>query len=254
MTTREATSPLARSDDVSPRWLDRLAVLTFAPLQMPWLLKSLWGGRRSDKLRLLERISLPADALPNLGSWKADTGFLHTIVDAVETLRPRHVVELGVGASTLVIAQALDRFGGGRLASYDQHEDFARETLDWLTDHGLEADLHHAPLSEPPRGWPGQWYGLRQVPPAIDLLVIDGPQWSLHPLVRGAAEVLFDRIVLGGMVLLDDAARPGERLVARRWRRNWPDFDWTYRRGIKGTLIGVRRSGVEPDRSPPHHS
>lgn len=254
MTTREATSPLARSDDVSPRWLDRLAVLAFAPIQMPWLLKSLWGGHRIDKLRLLDRLSLPADALPNLGSWKADTGFLHMIVDAVEALRPRHAVELGVGASTLVIARALDRFGAGRLASYDQHADFACETLRWLGDHGLDADVHHAPLRQPPRGWPGQWYDLRHVPHVIDLLVIDGPQWSLHPLVRGAAEVLFDRIAPGGMVLLDDAARPGERLVARRWRRDWPDFDWTYRRGIKGTLVGVRKGGVAHDRGPLRHS
>ena len=84
--------------------------------------------------------------------------------------------------------------------------------------------------------------------------MIDGPQWSLHPLVRGAAEVLFDRIAPGGMVLLDDAARPGERLVTRRWRRDWPDFKWTYRRGIKGTLVGVRIGRGEPDQSSSHRS
>jgi hypothetical protein len=58
----------------------------------------------------------------------------------------------------------------------------------------------------------------------IDLLVIDGPPWTLNPFVRGRAEVLFDRIVPGGMVLLDDAARPGERVVAQRWKRDWPGF------------------------------
>jgi hypothetical protein len=42
--------------------------------------------------------------------------------------------------------------------------------------------------------------------------------------------------------MLDDAARPGERIVARRWRREWPDFDWKLLKGgTKGTLVGRRR-------------
>ena len=45
----------------------------------------------------------------------------------------------------------------------------------------------------------------------------------------------------GGIVMLDDAARPGERLVAKHWKRDWPQFDWTLMPGIKGTLVGVRR-------------
>jgi predicted O-methyltransferase YrrM len=219
-----------------------MMVLAFAPLQAPWLLKSLWGGWKRDKRRLLERLDLPANALPNLGSWKADTGFLHSIVDAIDALRPQHVVELGAGASSLVIAQALRRASGGHLHSYDQHADFAQAVSTWLAEHGLSADMNHAPLGPPPGDWPGRWYGLRSVPDHIDLLVIDGPQWSLHPFVRGSAEILFDRISVGGMVMLDDAARPGERVVARRWRRDWPNFDWFFRSGIKGTLVGVRRT------------
>jgi predicted O-methyltransferase YrrM len=60
--------------------------------------------------------------------------------------------------------------------------------------------------------------------------------------VRGSAERLFDRIAPGGVVMLDDAARPGERIVARRWRERWPDFEFRLLPGIKGTLMGVRRS------------
>ena len=35
---------------------------------------------------LLDRLGLPHDALPHLGSWKADTWFLWRIVEAIETL------------------------------------------------------------------------------------------------------------------------------------------------------------------------
>jgi predicted O-methyltransferase YrrM len=242
MTTKYATGLLPRAQDAGARsWSDRLHVLAFGAIGWPWLLKSLSGGRRRDKRRLLARLGLPADALPNLGSWKADTMLLHRIVDTIEALRPEHVVELGAGASTLVTAKALALNGGGRLTSFDQHGDFVDATRAWLAEHGLDADLRTAELTEPPGDWPGLWYDVHHLPERIDLLIIDGPPWSIHPFVRGAAETLFDRIPVGGTVLLDDAARPGERVVARRWRKRWPNFRFELdTRGTKGTLVGVR--------------
>ena len=240
MTTREQTSKWIANDlSITMPLRDRAMVALFGAIQWPWLLRSLSGGRKADKLALLERIAMPADALPHLGSWKADTRFLHHIVDAIETLRPGNVVELGCGASSLVIAQALGLHGGGRLTSYDQHGAFVAATSDWIAGHGLDADVRFAPLGPPAPGWGGHWYALQGVPPAIDLLVIDGPPWAIHPFVRGSAESLFARLTPGAMILLDDAARPGERVVARRWRQRWPNIIFTYdARGTKGTLIG----------------
>lgn len=87
--------------------------------------------------------------------------------------------------------------------------------------------------------WPGLWYALSQLPDEIDLLVIDGPPWSVHPFARGIADCLFDRISPGGIIMLDDAARPGERLIARRRRSEWPEFSFNFEgEGSKGLLIG----------------
>jgi predicted O-methyltransferase YrrM len=243
MTTSETTALLPRADaHLSPSWRQRIDVIAFGAVQWPWLLRGLHGGRKAEKRALLDRVGLAPDALPNLGSWKADTRFLSHIFNAIETLRPREVVELGCGASSLVIAAALDRHGGGRLTSYEQHADFAAETARWVGSHGFAIDMRHAPLGEAPGDWPGQWYQLQAVPPVINLLVIDGPPWAVHPLVRGAAEMLFDQLAPGGMILLDDAARPGERIVGKRWRDRWPDIDFILdRSGAKGTLIGRRR-------------
>lgn len=243
MTSRETTHLLARADgyDALPRpFRERIEVIAFGAIQWPWLLRSLWGGRKADKAALLARLDLPDDALPNLGSWKADTRFLVHIVDAIERRRPATVVELGCGASSLVIARALQKYGGGHLVSYDQHLDFVTATGEWLAGHGLAADIRHAPLGPPPGDWPGLWYQLADVPRDIDLLVIDGPPWALHPLVRGAAESLFPRLADHATILLDDAARPGERLVARRWQQRWPDIAFSFDpSGTKGTLIGT---------------
>lgn len=244
MTTKDATSLLPRAlDGAAPTASisTRLHVMLFGAIGWPWLLKGLSGGRPEDKQALLARLQLPPDALPNLGSWKADTALLETIVEAIERLRPRTVVELGAGASTLVTAQALRLNGGGRLISFDQHADFVKATGIWLHEHGLSADLRATRLVPSPGDWPGLWYDVRPLPERIDLLIVDGPPWTIHPYVRGAAEAVFDRIPVGGMVLLDDGMRPGERVVARRWKARWPGFDFTLdKRGTKGTLIGTR--------------
>ena len=247
MTSRDATQLLPRAhDDVADfsRGLGDWAVqFGIAAIQWPWLLRSLRGGSKAEKRRLLARLELPADALPNLGSWKADTRFLHRIVDRIFEARPRLVVEFGTGASSLVIAKALKMAGGGRLISFDQHKDFVAATRQWLGEHGLEADLRAVPLVEPPEPWRGLWYEHGMLPDGIDLMIIDGPCWTIHPFVRGAAESAFDRIAPGGMILLDDGARPGERVVRRRWAKRWPGFDFELvGDGTKGTVVGVRKS------------
>ncbi|WP_114952738.1 class I SAM-dependent methyltransferase [Sphingosinicella terrae] len=246
MTTREATSLLPRADTAVIGEYTRsasvwAAVLAFGAIQWPWLLRSLHGGTLAEKHALLDRLDLPHDALPYLGSWKADTGLLRLLVEHILEHKPRLVVEFGTGASTLVLARALKLAGGGTLISFDQHPDFVDATRQWLDDYGLEAELRSAPLAPSPDGWPGLWYDHGPLPNNIDLMLIDGPPWTIHPLTRGAAASLFDHIAPGGTVMLDDAARPGERVVARRWRKLRPDFDFRLdKSGTKGTLIGRR--------------
>ena len=248
MTTREATSLLPRTGDADVigfegRSLrDWVALLGLGAITWPWLLKSLHGGSRKAKRALLDRLDLPHDALPNLGSWKADTGLLTLVVDHILAEKPRLVVEFGTGASTLVIARALQKAGGGTLISFEQHADFVDATRQWLGEHGLSADLRAVPLRPAPEGWPGLWYDHGRLPDGIDLMLIDGPCWTIHPMTRGAAGTLFGQIAPGGTVMLDDAARPGERLVARRWRKAHPEFEFALSKGgTKGTLIGRRR-------------
>lgn len=249
MTSREQTGFLPRSADdriiggTGRSLSDWAMLLAFGAIQWPWLLRSLDGGRKADKRALLEQLGLPQDALPNLGSWKADTGLLKLVADHILAAKPKTVVEFGTGASTLIVARSLQLVGGGRFLSFEQHPEFVEATRSWLGDHSLEADLRAVPLCPAVNGWPGLWYDHGELPETIDFLLIDGPPWTIHPFTRGSAEMVFDRITPGGTIMLDDAARPGERILARRWRRNWPDFEFRLvNAGTKGTLIGRRRS------------
>ncbi|HEY0445637.1 MAG TPA: class I SAM-dependent methyltransferase [Allosphingosinicella sp.] len=247
MTSRETTGILSRSH-AADKWLQRERTLkdwatlfAFGPINAPWLLKSLHGGSPAKKQALLERLSLPDDALPHLGSWKADVGLLTMVTDHILSERPRTIVEFGTGASTLIVARALQMIGGGEFISIEQHEDFAEKTRAWLAEHGLAADLRAVPLVPSPGGWPGMWYDHGPLPEVIDFMLIDGPPWTIHPFTRAAAATLFSRIAPGGVVMLDDGARPGERVVARRWRKRWPQFDFELvKSGTKGTLVGRR--------------
>lgn len=246
MTSREQTGFLPKSADVvggrGRSAADWAALIAFGALQWPWLLRSLHGGSKADKRVLLERLGLPHDALPNLGSWKADSGLLRLVAEHILSERPKSVVEFGTGASTLIVARALEMAGGGDFISFDQHPEFVEATRAWLAEYSLCADFRAVPLRPAPAGWSGLWYDHGELPDRIDLLLIDGPPWTVHPLTRGAAATVFDRITPGGTIILDDGARPGERVIARSWRKQRPDFDFRLvKSGTKGTLIGRRR-------------
>src|SRR6478736_7564351 len=104
MTSRDKTAFLALDDSGPTRpFSEKLFTVAWGAIQWPWLARSLWGGKLADKHALLDRLGLKHDALPHLGSWKADTYFLTRIVDAIERLRPSHVVEIGCGATSLII-------------------------------------------------------------------------------------------------------------------------------------------------------
>ncbi|TDN78772.1 class I SAM-dependent methyltransferase [Stakelama pacifica] len=186
MTSRDTTSPLPRRSGTQTQisLAQRLTPFFWFPIQWPWLLRSLSGGSPMRKAALLRELDLCDDALPNLGSWKADIGYLELIVATIRELRPMHVVELGAGASTLVAGRALALNGGGTLHSCDQHGEFVDATSRWLEEHGVAVDLRAAPLVPAPDGWPGQWYDHGALPDRIDLLLIDGPP---GPCIRWCA-------------------------------------------------------------------
>ena len=181
--------------------------------------------------------------LPPLTGWAASAELAATVYALVRAERPERVVELGSGASTLVIAYALEQNGRGRVTSLDHDETYAASTARTLERHGLTAwgRVLHAPLVDvrlEGERWP--WYDLSRLPDEgpIDLLVIDGPPKELRAMARyPAVPLLFDRLSPTAVVVLDDAYRKDERKAVARWREALGPFDLEVVPSPKGTAV-----------------
>ena len=248
MTTREATSLLARStgadvmDDYARSLSERAAVIAFGAIQWPWLLRSLHGGKLADKHALLDRLDLPYDALPYLGSWKADTGLLTLLVD--------HILEHKPAPGRRVRNRRVDPGDGPR------DEDGRRRNPDqlrpaWRFRRRDPPVAHRSRSRSRSARGAARAVARRLAGPVVRSraaalghrshadrrAALDDP--SADP---GRRRLLVRPDLPGGTVMLDDAARPGERLVARRWRKLRPDFSFSLdKSGTKGTLIGRRQ-------------
>lgn len=180
--------------------------------------------------------------LPVPGGWAASTDLLGELVRAVTRRRPRLALELGSGLSTLIIATSLRNNGAGRLISIDADEDYAAETRAQLQRHGLEGwvEVRVAALKNMVfEGTDRPWYDSAVFDDLndIDLLLIDGPPTARCRDIRYPSLPFFwNRLSGGAIVLLDDAARPAERAMSRKWQRNFPRARYDYLHFEKGAL------------------
>ncbi len=127
-------------------------------------------------------------------------------------------VECGSGLSTVVLGSYAESLGRNWWA-LDQYPPWARRVSSALD--GLQlgaAKVLDAPLVD----YAGyRWYRVpEQLPAAIDFVLCDGPPADREGtgLARyGLVPTLGDRFADDVTILLDDAARPGEREVLARW-------------------------------------
>ncbi len=199
--------------------------------------------RSSARRELLDLTRLRDDQVPPDGGWVAAADFLLLLARQVLDQKPKLVVEFGSGVSTVIIARCLQLNGGGRLLSFDHDAGFAELTRRRLKRAGVAGEVRAAPLKPNAHGYGGSWYDHDELPEGIELLVIDGPPaWrEVEAESRGGAgPAAFAKLAPGAVVLLDDADRPGERRIAERWRREFPQlrFDWATTQ--KGTLVACR--------------
>src|SRR5262245_57933148 len=87
--------------------------------------------------------------VPPSRGWAASPDLLLYLTSVVVTRRPRVVVELGSGLSTMWLGYAMEKSGhSGRIVSLDHERGFAERTRSLLQGHGLaeRAEVRYAPL------------------------------------------------------------------------------------------------------------
>ena len=163
--------------------------------------------------------------LPPMRGWSISPDFALILISVIRAHRPRVIVELGSGVSTIICGYVLEGLGAGRLISLEHVPVFAEISSRAIQLHELSpiAQIKHAPLRtlELPSGtW--QWYdpaclnGIEAH--SVDLVIVDGPPGHTQPLARyPAIPALHKWMRSGALVLVDDANRPDEKRMVDRW-------------------------------------
>jgi predicted O-methyltransferase YrrM len=168
-----------------------------------------------------------------LGGWALDYEAAAILAREVATGVPESVVELGSGASTLVIGLQLRRAGRGHLYSLEHDPVYAERTRRHVRALDLEAvvSVLDAPLVPYTLG--SEAYAWYQVPDAVaaldrvDLLLVDGPPQATdrHGTPRyPALPVLGAKLAQGSVVIVDDAGRDAEKRMLERWHSERTDL------------------------------
>lgn len=153
-----------------------------------------------------------------------------TVVNDIILGRRQCIVELGAGATTLVLGAAAQKVGG-HLTSVEHNAEWVDVVQRLVADAGLTSSVHvvNAPLVEEASPWgPVPWYEFAALSSAlhdehdVDVLLVDGPvagdATTGHPHSRfPAVPRLQDVLAPDALVVLDDAHRPGERQIITEW-------------------------------------
>ncbi|WP_454167394.1 class I SAM-dependent methyltransferase [Microbacterium lacticum] len=194
--------------------------------------------------QLFQRFS-PRATLPLIAGWALSPRGLLTLTDLIADTDAHLVLECGSGTSTLWMAYALQRKGGGKAIALDHLPEYADRTRAMIHAHGLDdfADVRLSPLV--PRATPrGEflWYDFDadSLAGPIEVLLVDGPPGDTGPHARyPALPVLVDHLAVGAHVLMDDVNRRDEREVLDIWLSEVPGLSRLVPPGMGLELLTV---------------
>jgi predicted O-methyltransferase YrrM len=150
-------------------------------------------------------------------------------------VRPRTVVELGSGSSTILLAKALQALGIDEIQHVvvDHDASFLEITRTNARLNGIEERIHFhlCPLA-PTTGQSKPWYqGVEEICQTIapiDLLLVDGPP-AFTPEAAGsrsaALPALHRFLNRPAVVIVDDVDRPADREMVTGWLASFADLE-----------------------------
>ncbi len=183
--------------------------------------------------------------MPPMRGWPISPDFGNLVMKQIldQDLNPNLLFELGSGVSSVLSGYCFEKRGKGSVLSIDHDASFSQLSQKMLKNHGLQnyVKIHHTPLVKTKlKGNEFLWYDLKILEPVepIDILVIDGPPGYQQKMARYPAVPLLHKYLRdGAVILVDDANRPDEQEMVKRWLSEYKDLSAEEVKTEKGAVI-----------------
>jgi predicted O-methyltransferase YrrM len=128
------------------------------------------------------------------------------------------ILECGSGLTTLLLGLLAGRRGVA-IHSLEHSANWQQRIAKVLSENAIRnVEVMNAPLRD---YGAFAWYDVRleQLPEQFRLIVCDGPPGNTKGGRYGLLPLVGERLPQGGVIVLDDADRPGELEMVRRWKK-----------------------------------
>ena len=237
-------------------WRVFLGLLVLLPLAA-WAYTKIRESQVRAELLVQQSYALQAISFLNFkrpiqfGRWAILPDLAEILVHLMAEHKPRVVLELGSGTSTLILAYCRKVMNlGCQIISVESEAAFAEETRKLLWDHGLgdSVTIIVAPLvatmvGEQTFQWFDDTNGWLETLPPVDLLLVDGPPGKIQKLSRHPAlPKLWQRLSGDPIIVLDDGYRPDEQKIAELWSAVLAGLDATFLPTLKGCWLWRKKA------------
>jgi predicted O-methyltransferase YrrM len=186
--------------------------------------------RQLESLLNLHSLIKPVHPLPSFRGWtiRADSAVI--IYSLIKERGVKKILELGSGASSLIMAYALQDLGQGNIVSLEHDKKYIQESRSMIDKHGLDryCTVHYSPLVETRvEDIVYKFYSTdhQHLDDLFDMILVDGPPAPTNPMARfPALPVFYEKLRKGGLVILDDARRKDEKMAVKKWLSTYTEL------------------------------
>lgn len=181
--------------------------------------------------------------VPYMTSWAATPELALAVYEVIRTTKPKQILELGSGITSLICCYAIEQNGKGALFSLDHDTSYAKKTQAILDRHelGQFSTIEHAPLVQQSiNGKTYIWYDNSSIecPEEVDLLIVDGPPLKTQKKARYPALTYFhSKLAKSATIIVHDTFRKEESEIINDWLREFPEFSKDIIDSEKGIAI-----------------
>jgi predicted O-methyltransferase YrrM len=192
-------------------------------------------------------------ALPPLRNWALSPDTARVIHALIRSYRPRHVMECGSGASSVMLGHLKAAGVIDRVTSIEHEPMYLELSRQQLHRAGVldMVDLRFCPLIERRAGdRTAIWYDVdvADLDP-VDLVIVDGPPSNTGPQARYPVVPILEAVMNPGcLIVVDDYERPDEVAMVEAWRDQFPCELITLDHTVEKALAVLE---YRPDEGPP---